>query len=460
MAPPLPPELVSLIFINLHNSPGSSNVDLNRCALVCRAWMPEARSLVFRSIFLHNHYHSKASPIGARFLRLCDSPFETFSKAGVQTLIISHYANPKPADFQLDKLLTWRSPDGKRTVLDIVPKLTQLSLSWITWCTLSEQAKRVLHEGFKSVMELDLYNVVFDSYGEFAALLHTFPLLHSLKMTGCFEPSTPVPVSTSGQPLTDLNLKDVSIFGLDDAKLLDALVPSPNLRVFRCRQPSYTFDGRGGSLEAERVRRLLDSASASLEEFVLDGGFYPASPATALYQYIVGLELTRYQNLRLITFTVLTPSLVDVLEGLANSSVHRDGQLEVLNLPYLCSIKDLDWERLDIVLQYPYFSHLKELRCSFTCRFTEEDVARQPQAPIYDTPDTDSEAARDLEMQLLEFRTHLPICEKRGILVPIIDYWYASKCWEIVLPQRRTRREKVVSALRRVLRLMRAIATR
>ncbi|KAK7049334.1 hypothetical protein VNI00_005935 [Paramarasmius palmivorus] len=442
MTPPLPPEIIHQILQDLSDSSGLfSKTNLNQCALVCRAWLPKARSLVFHTIAI-NPGPMKFASIRS-FLRLCNSPLETLSQSGVQTLRVSQYLvdNHKQGNqCYLERLLNWRSCDGKRTIRTILPNLKRLSLMFIDWRTISEEGMKVLLEGFKSVAELELYQVNFDSYDEFTSLLHSMPLLHSLDMTGCGGPSPIKRPPVSDRPLG--NLKNVSIRCLKDTKLLRALVPSPNLRVFRCYQPPYASDGE--VFEASDVNGLLESASSSLEEFVFEAGYttfglttlgeyHPFAYRFHAYhmpqdRYLDELDLTKYPSLRLVDLTIMTPRLVDILDRLARpSNNHHRSRLKVLRLPYLNSIVDLDWTRLDQILQRPYFSELTTIECSFCCIFSPDDVVNQPRAIQYDAPDPDSFAEYELQARLSRFRQQLPMCDQRGILDPQVDYWYTQR---------------------------------
>ncbi|KAI3607490.1 hypothetical protein WG66_005197 [Moniliophthora roreri] len=454
MSPPLPPELIEFILSYLRDIPGTSKADINHCALVCRAWMPKARSLVFNTLSLRP---GSSKTTVQQFLRLCESPLQTLSVAGIKTFAVCQ--DPKEtsdrADFYLDNLLTWCSSDGKRTIQTVLPSLKRLSLSCIAWWTVSDDAKRALHEGFNTVAELELYQVHFDSYHEFTDLLHAIPLLHSIDITGC-RGSTCSNLVPCRRPLE--NLRQVTIRCPQDAKLLHALVPSPNLRVFRCHQPSYASDVNGEMFEAIAINLLLNSATTSLEEIVFEAGYFANWQLGVLERYLDGLDLTKHPNLRVIDLTVMTPQLIDVLERIANSSTHHKSRLEVLRLPHLTSINNLDWSRLDGVLQHPYFSGLTELTCNLCCIFSQDDVVGQPWCSSYSVPDINSDAAKTLQTRLLQLGMYLPMCEQRGILVPHVDYWYASRCLLDVyippLPVRRTRREKIIAALQKAIRFL------
>ncbi|ESK94225.1 hypothetical protein Moror_8296 [Moniliophthora roreri MCA 2997] len=193
--------------------------------------------------------------------------------------------------------------------------------------------------------------------------------------------------------------------------------------------------------EAIAINLLLNSATTSLEEIVFEAGYFANWQLGVLERYLDGLDLTKHPNLRVIDLTVMTPQLIDVLERIANSSTHHKSRLEVLRLPHLTSINNLDWSRLDGVLQHPYFSGLTELTCNLCCIFSQDDVV-----------------AKTLQTRLLQLGMYLPMCEQRGILVPHVDYWYASRCLLDVyippLPVRRTRREKIIAALQKAIRFL------
>ena len=100
----LPPEILLPILEGLSES------NLRSCALVCRSWVSPSRSYGFRLIRLDLDATRPGSAL--RFLTLCNSPFETFTAAGIRTLVIKHYTRwtTRAQEMTLDQLWEWRSP--------------------------------------------------------------------------------------------------------------------------------------------------------------------------------------------------------------------------------------------------------------------------------------------------------------------------------------------------------------
>ncbi|KAJ8093105.1 hypothetical protein PM082_020588 [Marasmius tenuissimus] len=463
--PPLPFELLCDIL----NEVWEPN-DLYQCALVCRAWNPVARSLVFRTgITL---YPGKPSVV-KRFLRLCDSPYETFSRADIRVLSVSHYLlkrTDKPEQLPLNRLLTWRSTDGKRTMSTILPRLARLMFYWVDWHTLTEEAKRSLSAGFKGVTDLELYSTTFEQYDEFSALLHSFPVLRTMEMTECKGPSpdsectfTDTPSGSGGHA----KLEYLSVRRMRDARLIQLLIPSPSLRNFNWWH-QYSFLDWGTDVDTfnkvlSMVNQVLLSASSSLEELGLYfGSYYHESMTRASFEYLQTLDLSRHTRLRNIELSVHPDCIVPFLRRLADKHHNHDtGPLQVLKIPSLPGL-ELDWYSLDRTLECLYFRSLSELRCDFPCSFSPEDVTEQPKAVWYDAPDSNSTAEIDLQERLEQFKMHLPKCSERGILVPRVEYWYVPRWWDeidIFLP-RLTRRQRLMNAVRRALRTVKSLGRR
>ncbi|KAF9265738.1 hypothetical protein L218DRAFT_115411 [Marasmius fiardii PR-910] len=422
MRPPLPFELLSVILTGLSQS------DLLQCALVCRAWLPISRPLVFRTISLYS-----GKPVAVkRFLRLCDSPHETFSTADIQTLSISHYLSKrseKPEHLPLNRLSTWRSSDGKRTIPGIFHKLRRLTCFWVDWFMLMEETKRTLSAGFKGVTDLELYSTTFEQYEEFSALLHSFPVLRSMEMTDCRGPApdsectfTDMPSGSGGHA----SLEYLTVCRMRDAKLIQSLIPSPSLRKFNWWHQSFLESDRDS--ESYRVlsmvNQVLLSATSSLEELgVYFGCYHHASIGRSVFEY---LDLSKHARLRSIGLSASPDYIVHFLDRLASANRPDPSPLKILKIPSLPSL-DLDWYNLDKILQSPYFQSLTELRCDFPCSFSPEDVTEQPKAPWYDVPDKCSTAEVDLQERMEQFRMYLPKCNQREILSLRVDYWYVPR---------------------------------
>ncbi|KAK0214981.1 hypothetical protein IW262DRAFT_1240994, partial [Armillaria fumosa] len=131
-----------------------------------------------------------------------------------------------------------------------------------------------------------------------------------------------------------------------------------SLRVFRCHYVNFVDFT---SALAERFGQLLSSAGERFEDF----GF--TIQAAACINGSVDLDarfklvnLARAFNLRRIQLRIednqyLLPFLVRLTES--NFSTPT---LEMLDIFYL-SVQNVDWEKLDDILQHPYFQAVREI---------------------------------------------------------------------------------------------------
>uniref|UniRef100_A0A0W0F4D8 F-box domain-containing protein n=1 Tax=Moniliophthora roreri TaxID=221103 RepID=A0A0W0F4D8_MONRR len=431
------PEILERIIFELPNEKVHERATLGSCSLVCRAFLPSARSRLFHNVHLYQNGVDK-------FLQLCDHPFETIS-GNIRRFTISQNLHlvDEPEDKRLqnspalNRLMTWRSSDGQRTLSTVLSHARTLNLAWIGWWTLSEKAKKRLLEEFQSVTELRLWMTGFDTYGELLALINSFRALESLsletirpfrkdRIAESFAATGP---STLPSTLQSISLKDV-----EDAELIKTLVPCPSLRSFKCHYVNF----RDFTLEcAAAIGALLSSAGRSLEEFsftiqaagmlnegtILDDRFRP---------YI---DLTKNSNLRKIVLWVEDSNFqIPFLENLTKEHMSPGPHLEILDIHYLPKLT-LDWDRLDVVLQAPVFSRLREIRANIFVLFGPEDVVGQPKG-WYHAPNKDSKAVQIMKERMTEFQKRLPRCNERGILKLREGYRFFDKwAWTLSLEE-------------------------
>ncbi|ESK94234.1 hypothetical protein Moror_8305 [Moniliophthora roreri MCA 2997] len=350
----------------------------------------------------------------------------------------------------LNRLLSWRSRDGSRTIATVLNQLDRLSLHWINWSSLTNDAKTILRDGFHSITLLALSCISFHSAEEFVGLLRSFPALCSLELVRCEGPSE-YQYSLSG---SKLNI--ISISGLREASLIHLLTPCPALRTFRCNlyDAGYLSDHNHEIAEASAITRLLASAGSSLEEFNCSVRPFPEYSRFLLDKYLSSLRLSNNNCLRKIELDsrVHPPFILSFLDHLANMD-ERPPYLHILELPHLPSLS-LDWVKLDEILQKPFFHALYELRTDIQCTFDQYDVVRQRAAAWYPMPDLDSVAESVLRGNVVQFRTRLTQCNERGILVLDVHYEYAPKWVKVdndVVPQL-SRRQRVVKTIRKAFR--------
>ncbi|KAL0580427.1 carboxypeptidase Y-deficient [Marasmius crinis-equi] len=383
-----------------------------------------SRTHAFRVIQLDLNLNRPASAL--RFLKLCDNPLETFSTAAIHTLVITQYAQwtDRQQCFALEKLWQWRSSDGRRTLSTVLPNTRCLHLHHLDW----DSHTRLPTEIFGSVKELYLYYVDFTTYDGFLNLLGSIKSLQSIEMTGCPSRGGPLAQADTGgfrqssqQPAADPStLQTISIHSVKDAKLVELLVPSPNLRSLRVTSHS----GRHESHVMSVVRRLMASARRSLTTVKLD-----LTGSRSIEEFSSSFRddpLMEYPNLRELELLVAGQELISLLAAINGNAGASPSPLRVLKIPSLSTMRLSlsDWITLDGILQGPYFSSVKELVTNFYVTFRSTDVTRQSKAPSYSTPDPCSYPESALQSAILRLQEHLPRCFDRGIIAPRIDYAY------------------------------------
>lgn len=261
----LPNELVGLIIDHLHDDKPTLKI----CALVCRDWIAPSRFHIFHDI------HCYQNGVDT-FISLCDSPFSTIHRANTCAFRLSTHlfvvGEPEVQQLQnspaLNKLLTWRSSDGQKTLATLLSQLRILALDWVGWWTLSHFAKETLAQ-FESLRELKTWNVVFETQDQFLALLGAFPKLEVLSMGGNYfrhREATANPGDPSLNIALPPRLHTISMKSLDDrsAPVVDALVPCHSLRVFHFHVVKFSDSGFACW---DAIGKLLASAGPSLEVF-------------------------------------------------------------------------------------------------------------------------------------------------------------------------------------------------
>ncbi|KAK7036726.1 hypothetical protein VNI00_011391 [Paramarasmius palmivorus] len=434
--PSLPPELFPLVIVHLDRNIKA----LNRCALVCRQWADISRSLAFNTLHVTGQFLSRKRRARkvSRFLQLCTSPFETFSKSKVQTLELHEWpkytSDPAIQHVDLNELLGWESSDGTKNFSSLFPHLKALSIvGSVYWRSLSIPAKNALLQGFMTVTELRVaYIRLEDNYDEFLEFINSFPLLKSLDLCGIYNFSfliSPINASVKLNP----SIEKLELDSLGDVDLVRAIMPAPKLKTLQL-EGSIFFEELMNTDELRAVTDdLIRSVGPTLETFICKGYYY--NGGVAIYSYLTTLDLSGMPNLKRLEFDFTSfqgscypSSVIDVLDKL--SQHHNTPHLEILNIPFLPELSDYgDYPKLDtIIFRRPCFASLRELKCSFNCTFTIKDVAKQKKRKLrsqwYSKPDEDSEAEKGVQKRIQEFKAAFAECDKRGILVVDVDYCY------------------------------------
>ncbi|KAL0571855.1 hypothetical protein V5O48_010108 [Marasmius crinis-equi] len=381
---------------------------LKSCGLVCHTWLQISRPLLLRSISFDQY---QIEP----FLRLCDSPSETISLARVQEFSIAQNrvidindssGNSGQNCLAFNRLLGWRPSEGTgRSILGVLKDVKTLSLAWIGWWSLDAEARGRLLEGVRSVKTLKLWMMGFERYDQAQALIKSFPALSSLTLT------TIRPIRDSGISLEPFSsrLVHLKLHDIEDAHLIQALVPCPALRTFECDYVNFADFDHG---RAEALGKLLASAGSSLEVFsftinaagMLDNG-------VALDGRFKLLNLSRNPNLRRIELWIDDSSyLIPFFERLTTVP----NRVETLDIYYLQE-SDIDWARFDKILLHSSFSSLRELNCVVFGYFELQDVVGQPRG-WYKAPNVGSQAEVKMKRDTAEFKANLPGLYSRDIL--------------------------------------------
>ncbi|KDQ08444.1 hypothetical protein BOTBODRAFT_138870 [Botryobasidium botryosum FD-172 SS1] len=421
----LPSELISMIIDHLHDDKPT----LKTCALVSRDWVAPSRFHLLHSIHLYQNGVDE-------FLSLCDSPLSTIQYASTHSFQVSTnlcvFGMPEDQQYYhspaLDRLLTWRSSDGQRALAAVLSRLRILALDWIGWWTLSQSAKENLAE-FEFLRELRTWNVEFESWVQFSALLGSFPKLEVLTMSGghfrrregtsnAEDPGVAIALPP--------RLHTISMEDLDDRSIavIDALLPCHSLRIFHFHV--IQFSDFGFACGAA-IGKLLASAGPSLEVFSARvqaaGSLIGGIDMNARFQLIDFTKNTRLQRISLDIEE--DEHVLPFLQRLTNTAIDSKSftptlqLLEIKHLPTL-SIK---WEALDVLLQHPYFSALSELKYTVVTFFGKMDVVGQP-GYWFEKANEGSDAHKTMLRKVEEFGARLPLCRARGILRPEECYYW------------------------------------
>ncbi|KDQ06699.1 hypothetical protein BOTBODRAFT_192913 [Botryobasidium botryosum FD-172 SS1] len=412
----LPSELIDLIIDHLHDEKPTLKI----CALVCRDWVAPSRFHLFRSIRLYQN------GVG-RFISLCDSPLSTIFSAKTSSFLFATnaIAAGAPAVHQrenksgLNRLLTWRSLDGQKTLATVLPQLGTLILGYIGWWTLSASAKETLAQ-FESLRELRIRGVVFETRDQFLTLLGTFPNLEVLSMSRCYFRSSEATANSRDPSLNIAHLPrlhtiSISDLGDESAAMADAiaLLPCHSLRVLDLHIAYIsTFELTRGA--AIVIGRLVASAGPSLEAFSVKLTY--RGDFDTCFELI---DLTKNTSLQRISLGIeedgCVLSILQRLTGPTTSSKSFIPTLQSLDIEDLTTLS-IDWETLDMLLQHPYFSALSELRYIVSADFYNEDVIGQ--RFFTGLPNRRSNARKTMLKNVEDFGARLPLCRARGILRP------------------------------------------
>ncbi|KDQ06700.1 hypothetical protein BOTBODRAFT_181355 [Botryobasidium botryosum FD-172 SS1] len=418
----LPNELIDLIIDHLHNDKPMLEI----CALVCRGWVAPSRFHLFRRI--------SVLPDGVgEFTSLCDSPFSTIPRANTHSLVFCPGVN-NPA---LNRLLTWRSVDGQKTLAAILSQLRTLELSYVGWWTLSAPAKKILAQ-FQSLRELTAFYVVFETRDQFFTLLGAFPNLEILTLSDCSfqcqeaatNPGDPNLNAALPPRLHTIRMRGLGHRGVAVVDAI-ALLPCHSLRAFDF-SVSYFPSADLAYGAAAAIGKLVASAGQSLEAFSAEvKDRFNLSDGTDLYGCFELIDLTKNTSLQRIGLHIkdnrrVLPFLGQLADATISSKffIPTLQSLKIEDLPTLL----INWDALDVLLQHPYFSALSELKYSVTAPVFKEDVRGQPLSSFTGVPNWGSNAHKTMLKNIEDFGAQLPLCRARGILRPRESYsWQGGR---------------------------------
>ncbi|THU83648.1 hypothetical protein K435DRAFT_971480 [Dendrothele bispora CBS 962.96] len=407
--PELHLDIVNLIIDELHGF----RPDLKTCALVCRSWVSQSRLHLFSTICL-----SLRRLLGkdvSSFLALCASPYSTIPLARVSDFIVVAEIEELQNSAAFEQLLTWQSPHDGKSIADVFGHLKTVYLKRIEWRPLSQTAKSMLHLAFRTVTELTLRYVVFETGDEFLEFLSSLIGLEKLCLYGV-SLREPGQASTMQSNVLSSHFHTIDLENLSPYhSFIRAITPClslKNLSVHVCNFDDMSAD----CLSA--LRDLLVSAGPSLESFEFCFEPWILETGVNLAASLQHIDFTKNSNLRKITLDVDDSNyFVPFLQRLTKS--HYPPSLKKLHIPKLISSEMggtlVDYKRVDELLQHSYFSALGEFRCRQCVIFGLEDVKGQPGVWYY-RPNEGTQPLKEMESKIEELKSAMPKLADKGIL--------------------------------------------
>ncbi|KAG7087641.1 hypothetical protein E1B28_013589 [Marasmius oreades] len=431
--PTLPFELQTLILLHLRDSSsnfrGYSSI-LTVCALVCRAWVSSSRSALFHRFVLDDN------SVG-EFLQLYDHPLETFSLARVTQFEYQqcevrnrdYLQDPTSSCDTLNKVLKWRSSDGKRDLSTMLSVTERMELGYFGWDTLDGKGKRRLAECFSSIQHLKLYGTEFESGDALQSFIKSFSALGSLHLDDVVLMAgsrAPVGKQTETWSHDDIpiNLHTIVLEQMsrrDGTDVVESLTPCPSLRNFSYH---HYFDVNGlTTSRTTAIGKLLASAAQTLEQLTVT--VWRQGEESQIENAFRAIDISLNPNLRRINLSVQSSAyLIPFLERFTLAITKANGHgsytpepeepcLHSLHIEHLPKL-DINWERLDNTLQHPIFSALREINCEMKFR----DRCRDSYGDTKSLLTISEEVYKGVK----DFRARLPQCDSRGILKVVVKY--------------------------------------
>ena len=168
----LPPELWDQAIDHLWNDPDT----LRACSLTCKDWLPSSRYHLFRNVRLRH------SDDVTRFRALLDSN-PTIAPCVRKLSLSANYDRSSP-DGAAREDDAWVNSAAE--LFPMLRHVTTLALARVRWHALTGRTRAAFMGLFKSVRQLFLFEVSFDTSRDVVAFLSSFPALRELYFHAVF----------------------------------------------------------------------------------------------------------------------------------------------------------------------------------------------------------------------------------------------------------------------------------
>jgi hypothetical protein len=249
-----PPELVDRILDHLH----SDRNTLSSCSLVCKAWLASSRYQLFGNATVRLHQNN-----AAQFFELLDAPSSI-------ACYICHLEVEEGRFYRLPD-----SEDSESQVNDseagddgILPRVTGLvSITSLRLRSLHgdlpHAVTRSLMRNFQTLIELELYSCVLESFAQFLCIVGTLPLLQRIRLAFVCWDNELSSAPDNQRPLS--HLRDLDFHSSDHvSELLDWLLSYE-------RVPAISHLKLDCITQAATTGQFLYALGPTLEHIVLRG---------------------------------------------------------------------------------------------------------------------------------------------------------------------------------------------
>ncbi|ESK84020.1 hypothetical protein Moror_11523 [Moniliophthora roreri MCA 2997] len=403
------------IIDHLHDHPEI----IRKLSLICRSLVPTTRRYGFRRITIRSWHHLES------LLRLCESNLETLTHANVKEV----------AFLNLHALYNgWPSKKFVKMFGGSIHTL-RMEGNGYEWERAPREAMGAMLSEFGGLVKrLEIAHFHFASRTSLARVFRSFEGLQSLETAECFLTDW----GAQNRDPEQIDMTQITELTLDvnNDRLYPNMLDNCSFRALkslRVRSSHLMKNYMTFHLGDTQIKRILREAGENLHELDVDVKFVKKSHAGITAQDVVRLQeryiiealnLAKNTNLRRLRLAIRfgdnnlfenpTNYLLPILEHLAGTA----GQgLHALDLSYvILEHPEMDWNALDEILQHPFFSELKEVRCGgVVCCFSERDCVNGD----YSRPSETSEPGRRARDAIEMLKLHLPRCKERGVLLSV-----------------------------------------